>query len=83
MTRTEFVRAYAIASNKSARLAPVGCVDCGDGFVMVAIPCACGEVSCPGWAMLSPETLLLHLEFSAPEPLRSAYLETVKQSGGV
>lgn len=74
MTREEFVKGYAKRSNKSAEWAPLGFMQ-GGSMVFIALPCACGEEGCEGWAMVSNEHVLDHLFFRVPEPLRSAYRE--------
>jgi hypothetical protein len=83
MTREEFVRKYAAHSGLTERThyALMGILDCGGGYVKVALPCGCGEPGCEGWAMVSAEGVIPHLEFAAPEPLRSAYRFAVQQSG--
>lgn len=77
MTRTEFIEAYAKASKVDGHpYALLGFLDI-HGHTRVALPCDCCQESCPGWAMISAEHVDHHLQFNAPEPLRSAYIETV------
>lgn len=77
MTRTEFVRAYAHRSELSDKWAPLGYIDVA-GKVLIALPCACDQEGCEGWAMLSAESVDHHLRFYAPEPLRTAYHRSVR-----
>lgn len=77
MTRKEFVTAYAQRSGLSDERACIGLVKVGD-HRMIALPCACGEESCEGWAMLGIEAVLHHLFFNAPDPIRDAYCATVR-----
>jgi hypothetical protein len=79
MKRADFVRAYANNSGLSAKLADWGMVDAGKGWVLIALPCACDDRDCPGWAMLSAEHILHHLQFDAPEALREAYMKSIEQ----
>lgn len=77
MTRAEFVRFYAKNCGQSDKWAELGIIDFGGGVIRVALPCACDNEVCSGWVMVTGETLLHHLEFDAPEPLRTAYRETL------
>jgi hypothetical protein len=77
MKRADFVRAYANRSGLSDNWAFIGCVDAEKGWVLVALPCACGDETCEGWAMLSAEHVTHHLQFNAPEALREAYMKSV------
>jgi hypothetical protein len=82
MTRAEFIKAYAKRSGVNHHpYALLGFLDCG-GRVLIALPCACGDEGCEGWAMMSAEHVDHHLQFRAPEPLRSAYLETMEAFQG-
>jgi hypothetical protein len=74
--RTEFIEAYARRSGVPAHYALLGILDIG-GKVRIALPCACGQEDCEGWAMLSAESVLDHLALYAPSALREAYLEAV------
>ncbi len=77
MTRTEFIEHYAKNSRLDAHpYALLGFLECY-GSIIAAMPCACGMDGCAGWAMISAEHIDHHLTFNAPEPLRSAYIETV------
>lgn len=79
MTRTEFIQTYAKLSGLNDHpYALLGFLDCGNGHVLVAMPCVCGMESCEGWAMLSAEHIDHHMRFNAPYPLRTAYIETVE-----
>lgn len=77
MTRTEFVKAYADRSGLSDKWAGLGIVDVG-GSAMAALPCGCGDETCEGWAMVTANSIIHHLEFCAPEPLRGAYHDAVR-----
>jgi hypothetical protein len=72
MTREEFIDGYL------ARSAPKGVVRIKEGFWIgthrkIALPCACGDEICEGWAMVSDQGIHDHLTLYAPEPLRSLY----------
>ena len=77
MTREEFIMEWAANSNVSAAYAKLGFVDLGHGTIKVALPCACGESDCEGWAICSPEMVSHQLEFNAPEELRAAYCKAI------
>ena len=79
MTRTRFIIGYAARSSISHKWADLGFIEFGDHRVLVALPCGCGNDKCQGWAMVSPANIPDHLEMYTPEPLRSAYLETVNK----
>jgi hypothetical protein len=79
MKRIDFVRAYAKRSGLSDKWALLGYVDAEKGRVRVALPCACGDETCEGWAMLSAEHVTHHLQFNAPEALREAYMKAVEE----
>lgn len=81
MTRTDFVRGYAQRSNLSDEWAGLGIVDAG-GKTMFAMPCGCGNRECDGWVMLTGESVLDHLFLNAPDRLREAYRDTVRDAGG-
>jgi hypothetical protein len=81
MKRENFVKAYARASCIDTDFAKIGMISFGE-HARIALPCACGEPSCVGWAMLSVEHVLHHLQFDAPEKLRKAYLEAVAKEEG-
>ena len=76
VTRAEFIKSYASASRLSAEYAVLGIIDVG-GKTLCALPCACGEEGCQGWAMLSADGVADHLFFRAPDALRKAYREAV------
>jgi hypothetical protein len=78
MKREDFVRAYAKRSNFSDKMAHWGYVNAGNDWILIALPCACGDESCEGWAMLSAEWVLHHLQFNAPDGLREAYMKSVE-----
>lgn len=78
MTRADFIKAYAARSGLSAEFAVIGLLDVG-GKTMVAMPCACGEQDCEGWAMLTADGIDHHLAFNAPEPLRTVYCDAISQ----
>lgn len=78
MTRTEFIRAYADRSGLSSECAAIGIIEIGRD-VMLALPCACEDEGCEGWAMVTASTILSHLELYAPDKLRVAYREAISQ----
>ena len=73
VTRAEFVRDYARRSRLSDEFAAQGLIRAG-AQVLVALPCACGDDGCAGWAMLSADGIDYHLRYDAPEELRKAYV---------
>lgn len=80
MTREEFVKAYAERSGRSGLWALLGFIET-EGRYKIAMPCACDSEDCPGWAMVTPESIDDHLRLDAPEPLRTAYREAVEKQG--
>jgi hypothetical protein len=72
MTQAEFIRAYAARSHLPADNAILGFIRLGD-HVWIALPCACDDEGCEGWAMVSAEGVTTHLELYAPNPIRSAF----------
>jgi len=44
---------------------------------MLALPCACGDDGCEGWAMVSANGVDHHLQFNAPDALRDAYTNAI------
>jgi hypothetical protein len=74
MTRDEFIDGYVSRSNKNY----LGLERTPDGYRWghgpnqrkVALPCACGDDKCQGWAMVSvdPEMLEDHMLLYAPRP---------------
>ena len=80
MTRTEFVKAYAKRVGVSDEWAALGFIEYAKR-VYIALPCECDWDGCEGWAMLSNENILDHLQFRAPEKLRAAYCEAVTGRG--
>jgi hypothetical protein len=83
MTREEFIEDYAANSGLEVQVksAKLGLVDFG-GAPLIAMPCACGECGCRGWAMVFPDMILHHLQFQAPAELRAAYLKALDDCGG-
>lgn len=82
MTREEFIRAYADRSGlpaEAAQFAAVGLLDVG-GTTQTALPCACGDYRCEGWAILSASAVVAHLELYAPNDLRRAYADAVNRA---
>lgn len=73
MTRDEFIQQYAPGQNVSREFSTLGFVTIA-GTVRNALPCACGEDGCKGWAMVGADSIDSHLRLYAPEPLRSAYI---------
>lgn len=70
LTRKAFVEGYAKRSGLPAKYATLGFLDVA-GSVLVALPCACEDESCGGWAMVSADQVNSHLELYAPEPIAS------------
>src|SRR5690554_5487013 len=70
MTREEFIDRYI--ANSDGRLSPSMRREWGvqieDDIIRIALPCACGEASCQGWAMIQghPDTLALHFRLNYP-----------------
>lgn len=81
MTRADFIRRYAACSDLSDEWAELGLVEIGN-HRRIALPCGCGDETCPEWSMVPIEAVLDHLSLYAPEPLRTAYHEAVSKSGG-
>lgn len=76
MTRDEFIDGYM----ERSKIEPAKRTSHGmnlDGYRLTAMPCACGESDCEGWAMISDEQAHHHLFFNAPDPLRSLYIHAV------
>ncbi len=65
MTRDEFINGYM----KRSKI-PVSCRTADGfkrgGFRRYALPCACGDASCEGWAMISEEGREDHERFYGP-----------------
>lgn len=78
ISRADFVRGYAERSNLSAEWAGLGIIDFGDRMKRFAMPCGCDDDTCEGWAMVSAESMISHLELYAPEPLAAVYRAMVK-----
>lgn len=76
MTRTEFIKSYAERSGLSDEWAILGYIQTGNR-IQLAMPCACGENGCEGWAMIGPDSISHHLAFNAPEALRLAYRKAI------
>lgn len=68
MTKQEFIQGYAERSGLTKHICEEG-IDIPGAGRLVARPCACGEESCGGWAMLhdSPEILSIHEQLYSPE----------------
>ena len=82
ITRSEFIRAYARESGlPEPQFSAMGVLDV-DGHALLALPCACGDKTCQGWALLSAEQIITHLTFHAPDALRIAYRMAVQEAGG-
>lgn len=69
MTRAEFIHGYIARSKLEVKAEALD-----DGFLIagrkrLALPCACGEDICEGWAMVSdvPEDVKTHMELYAGE----------------
>jgi len=61
MTRDEFIDGYMARSGIDPEFRTE------DGFVVVgsrrvAVPCACGDEACSGWAMVSPDDVDEYLD---------------------
>lgn len=66
MTRDEFIDGYMARSKLSPDLrTSVGYTF--KNFVYEALPCACGDSSCDGWAMVSTELKDTHMQLYAPQ----------------
>lgn len=66
MTRDEFIDGYMERSKLRPEMrAPYGYV-WPDGKKVYALPCACGDDICEGWAMISGEYVEDHNKFYAP-----------------
>lgn len=68
MTKAEFIAAYA----RDAGIEEYATADgysFGETFSYVALPCACGEDECHGWAMVSdcPDDIEEHLRMYGPK----------------
>jgi hypothetical protein len=74
MTREEFILGYCERSKISVTpyMVHLGYVKTGI-LVLMALPCACGDDICEGWAMVNPEMLDTHMAFSAPQDLREIW----------
>ena len=81
MNRTDFIRSYAARSNLSDEWAVLGFIEVGDRY-LIALPCGCADETCEGWAMLPPSGVLDHFQMYAPEKLREAYNEAVREADG-
>ena len=79
MTREDFVRRYAEGSSLSTKWASLGLIDV-DGKTLLALPCGCTSAICEGWAMVTADGVLDHLELDAPEGLRIAYRDAMKSA---
>lgn len=79
MTRDQFIKAYAARSGLSDQWADLGFIEVG-GRMRLALPCACENEGCEGWAMVGPDSVISHLDLYAPEPLRSAWHKANEQT---
>ena len=79
MTRDEFIDGYLARSGlgEEATRLPTGYA-IGD-LVTYALPCACGDDVCGGWAMVSAESVGVHFELYAPAEDRAAYEITTSE----
>lgn len=70
MTRDEFIDGYIQRSGIADEVerTPEGFKLKANGWASVALPCACGEEGCQGWAMISddPELIADHKRFRGP-----------------
>ena len=66
MTKSDFTSGYCTRSKITK-----------DDFYkwMVALPCACGENNCEGWAAIRLDSVMIedHLTFCAPAGIRKYY----------
>ncbi len=70
MTRNEFIEGYMRRSDLDLTYR----TDDGfriDGYRCYALPCACGEDMCEGWAMVSEEAVETHNLLYAPKQSES------------
>jgi hypothetical protein len=84
MTREEFVKSYAKENGLSdERAYALGIIE-DKGKTLIALPCGCFGLECPGWTMVTPDLVNSHLEVFAPKKLREVFRETMgeeKRSG--
>ena len=66
MTREEFITAYCDRSKIPMEARRIDGFDLGSGYMRIALPCACGEEDCEGWAMINPKNAEDHMRFYAP-----------------
>jgi hypothetical protein len=69
MTKQEFIAYWSENSELPPAAITEDGVDfavVGDGNRWVALPCACGEGNCQGWAMVPEDTVEHHMRFYAP-----------------
>ena len=66
MTQDEFIVGYMQKSEIPASFKTEDGFDWGDGFRLYALPCACGDESCDGWAMVHERMLESHKKLYGP-----------------
>lgn len=70
MTRAEFIDAYIerSASNNRRLTRTENGFRTESGWERIALPCACGEDECEGWAMVTnePEMVADHMQLHTP-----------------
>lgn len=77
MTRDEFIDGYMQSSEIPREYrteAGFRFPDAASKYEQVAMPCACGEMFCEGWVMISNDPLSIkhHEWFNSPMPRRRA-----------
>ncbi len=65
MTKQEFVAGYMRRSDMPADALTEDGFRIGDRHFL-ALPCACGDEGCQGWAMVSEDRVARHERFDAP-----------------
>lgn len=75
MTRDEFVVGYLTRSGLPPEYRTIDGFHAPDCEPVHALPCACGEEGCEGWAMVHAHAVIDHLRFYAPRPWPPAVLD--------
>jgi hypothetical protein len=69
MDKETFIRGYLSRSKLEEYRTPDGYCLPGRPPVL-ALPCACGDASCDGWAMVPEDLVATHMELYAPSSER-------------